>query len=109
MLAPSTRSPGLAQSDDYGPFGNWLQQKTSALRPAVQPFAQGELSALRMRGTAANPLGFMQVCCTLPRPPCIATLPSFALQTPFTGMSPTAQNNYWNLNYNVGQVCPTVM
>jgi len=54
-------SPGLAQSADLGPYSIFLQQKNASLRPAVQPFALGELSALRMRGTSSNRLGFLQV------------------------------------------------
>lgn len=53
-------SPGLAQSEDLSGNGFWLAQSSASRRPVVQPFAQGELSALRMRGTTANPLGYMQ-------------------------------------------------
>ena len=65
LLQTSVFSAGLAQSADYGPYGFFLQQKTASRRPAVQPFVLGELSALRMQGTTANPLGFMQVRCYL--------------------------------------------
>lgn len=51
----------------------------------MQPFAHGELSALRMQGTPANPLGFMQV--------------------PYTNMPPASASNQWNLlNYGTGHV-----
>lgn len=76
---------GLAQSQDLSGNGYWLQQGSASQRPAVQAFAQGELSALRTQGTTANPLGFMQV--------------------PYNNMPPSTASQYWNLvNYAWGHV-----
>lgn len=52
---------GLAQAPDLSGNGYWLKQFSASQRPSVQPFVHGDMSALRMQGTSANPLGFMQV------------------------------------------------
>lgn len=60
-FSDEANTPSLSQSDDLSGNGFWLGQSSAARRPVIQPFAHGELSALRMQGTTANPLGYMQV------------------------------------------------
>ena len=105
----SVDSPGLAQSPDYGPYGFWLQQKTAGSRPAVQPFAHGEHSALRMQGTSSNPLGFMQVGHMNWHDPCFRRVFKvvcfvFFMQVPSSGTLPLASSNYDLLNIGTAHV-----